>query len=249
MSLGPILFFALLGSVVSVGLAAGILLLRPVLLGRVTAVLIPFAMGSLLGAAFLGMIPKALQALPADRVLPSILAGIVLFYLLEKLTLWRHCHEPQCDTHTAEGPMILIGDAIHNFVDGVVIAAAFAGSPSLGVATGVAVVAHEIPQEVGDFAVLLQGGFSRWRALAFNTLSATATLPGALLGWAFLPSIAGVVPYLLALSAASFIYIALADLVPGRRPRLGGWVVAMELVLITLGAGVIAVIKEIMHHG
>jgi zinc and cadmium transporter len=146
---------------------------------------------------------------------------MVLFFMLEKLVLWRHCHDPACDLHKAAGPLILLGDALHNFVDGVVIAAAFVVAVPLGVATAIAVIAHEVPQEVGDFAILLESGYTRLRALAFNGLSSIATLLGAFLGWLALDVVQGTIPTILALSAASFLYIASADLIPHLHQRLG----------------------------
>ena len=139
--------------------------------------------------------------------------------------------------------MILIGDSVHNFVDGVAIAAAFAGSIPLGVAASVAVIAHEVPQEVGDFAILLESGYTRSRALWFNTLSSIAALPGAVMTFFLLPVIQSLVPYLLSVSAASFIYIALADLVPGRRATGGPRSLAWELPLVALGIGTIVALR------
>ncbi len=238
----------LLGSIVSVGIAGLILLFKDRLLDAFTSRLIPYAIGTLLGAAFTGMIPEALTRLGVEPVLTSVLAGIVLFYVLEKLALWRHCHERACDVHTQAGPMIIIGDSIHNFVDGVAIAVAFSASLPLGIATAVAVVTHEVPQEVGDFAILLHSGFSRPRALLFNMLSSLTALLGAILAILLLPVARWSVPYLLSLSAGSFIYIALADLVPGRRARGGLRSLAWELPLIVLGGGTILVLHFLAVH-
>jgi zinc and cadmium transporter len=243
MNLGLIVFFTLLGSICSVGFAALLLLFKGKRLSFVTDGLIPYAIGTLLGAAFFGMIPHALLRLPSTSVLPTVLSGIILFYVLEKFALWRHCHELPCDVHTRTGTMILIGDSLHNFVDGVAIAAAFAGSVPLGVATSVAVIAHEVPQEVGDFAILLESGYSRSRALWFNALSSIAAVPGAVMTYFLLPVVQSLVPYLLSVSAASFIYIALADLVPGRRGTGGLRSLAWELPLIASGIGTIAALR------
>ena len=243
MNLALIITFCLLGSVCSVGLAALLLLFQGKRLALFTSRLIPYAIGTLLGAAFFGMIPHALRQLPSESVLQTVLAGIVLFFLLEKFALWRHCHERPCDVHTRAGEMILIGDSLHNFVDGVAIAASFAGSVPLGIATSLAVIAHEVPQEVGDFAILLESGYTRARALLWNALSSLAALLGAILAYYTLPSVRGAVPYLLSLSAASFIYIALADLVPGRRSAGGLRGLVQEMVLIGLGVGTIAVLR------
>ncbi len=243
MTLSLILLFTMAGSACSVGLAGLLLLLKGKQLPSVTGILIPYAIGTLLGAAFFGMIPHALLRLPATAVLPAVLAGIILFYVLEKFALWRHCHEQPCEVHTRAGTMILIGDSLHNFVDGVAIAAAFAGSVPLGIATSLAVIAHEVPQEFGDFAILLESGFSRARAFIFNLLSSLAALLGAVLTYLLLPVAQSLVPYLLSVSAASFIYIALADLVPGRRATGGLRSLAWELPLIVLGILTIYVLR------
>lgn len=208
----------------------------------VTAALIPYAIGTLLGAAFFGMIPHAQQQISSERVFPIILAGLIIFFMLEKFALWRHCHEKPCDVHTRAGTMILVGDSLHNFVDGVAIAVAFGSSINLGIATSIAVITHEVPQEVGDFAILLESGYAKSRALWLNALSSLAALPGAITTFFLLPVVQPMVPYLLSISAASFIYIALADLVPGRRATGGLQSLSWELPLIALGVGTIVVI-------
>jgi len=243
MILTLIVLFTLIGSICSVGVAGLLLLLKGERLSLVTGGLIPYAIGTLLGAAFLGMIPHALLRLPSTSVLPTVLFGIILFYLLEKFALWRHCHEQPCDVHTRAGTMILIGDSLHNFVDGVAIAAAFVESVSLGIAVAMAVIAHEVPQEVGDFAILLKSGYSRFRALLFNILSSLTALLAAVMTYFLLPVVQSLVPYLLSISAASFIYVALADLVPGRRVTGGLRSLIWELPLMALGIGTIAALR------
>jgi zinc and cadmium transporter len=238
-----IIAFTLLGSICSVGIAGLLLLFEGKRLSLFTSRLIPYAIGTLLGAAFIGMIPHALLRLTSSSVLPTVLAGVVLFYIMEKLALWRHCHEQLCDVHNRAGTMILLGDSLHNFVDGVAIAAAFAESLPLGIATSVAVLAHEVPQEVGDFAILLESGYTRSRALFLNALSSLAALLGAVSTYFLLPMVVSLVPYLLSLSAASFIYIALADLVPGRRAAGGIRSLAWELPLVALGVGTIVALR------
>jgi zinc and cadmium transporter len=240
--------FTLLGSICSVALAGLLLVLRERRLLIVAGVLIPFAIGTLLGAAFFGMIPRALDSLSSSTVLPTVLLGIILFYVLEKFALWRHCHEQECEVHTRAGTMILVGDSIHNLVDGVAIAAAFAASVPLGITTSVAVIAHEVPQEVGDFVILLKSGYSRGRALLFNGLSSLTALLGAVATYFLLPLVRSLVPYLLSVSAASFIYIALADLVPGRRITGGLRSLTWELPLIGLGIGTIIAVQFSVAH-
>ncbi len=223
MTLLLILGFSLLGSV-GVVLAAGALFatgreFSP----RLKTAVLSYATGTLLGAAFLGMIPHALAHLGASRAQATVLAGIVGFFVLEKLLVWRHCHEEGCAAHAQAGPLILIGDGVHNFIDGVAIALAFQQSWALGIATSLAVIAHEVPQEVGDIVILIHHGWSRARAVSGNVVSSLATIPGALLAYWAGARIEGLAPYALSVSAASFIYIALADLTPDHRthPRLG----------------------------
>jgi zinc and cadmium transporter len=238
-----IIGFSVLGSVGAIA-CAGLFLLFP---GRSREVLVPslisYATGTLLGAAFLGMIPAGLNQAPALAVTSTVLGGMVLFFVLEKLVLWRHCHDSDCATHGRAAPLILIGDAFHNFVDGFVIAAAFLTSMSMGVAASLAVIAHEIPQEVGDFAILLDNGYGRAKALVLNGLSALATVPGAILAYYWLGEMREVVPYILALSAASFIYIATADLIPGLHRQSTVAASAIQLVLLLAGIGTIALFR------
>lgn len=237
--LGWVIFFSLLGSVGAV-LGAALVLVLPVKLRKfLVANLISYATGTLLGAVFLGLIPKALQRAASPGILAWLLAGILFFFVMEKLVLWRHCHLPDCDVHASAGPLLLIGDGFHNFTDGVIIAGAFLLSVPLGVATGLAVVAHEIPQELGDFAILLESGYSRGQALLYNTISALATMPGALLGYYFLAHIMQAVPYILLVGAASFLYIALVDLTPYLHRRFGLADSLLQLGLILAGIATI----------
>lgn len=243
MLFGWIALFSLLGSV---GAAAGAALLLAFPRGirqALVPALIGYAAGVLLGAAFLGMIPTALARGQEGAILPTVLAGLVLFFLLEKLVLWRHCHDGQCEAHGRAAPLILIGDAFHNFVDGVVIAAAFLVSVPLGIATSVAVIAHEVPQEVGDFAILLDAGYGRAKAFWLNLLSSSATLPGAVAGYVWMAQTTETIPYILALSAASFVYIALADLIPTLHRRLAFADSLLQLALLLAGIGTIALLR------
>lgn len=206
---------------------------------------VSYAIGALLGAALLEVLPEAVHmGGDIETVTQSLLAGILLFFLLEKLVMWRHCHHATCEVHSAPVPdhdhgrsglMITIGDTFHNFVDGLIIAGAFLTDFRLGVVTAVAIVAHEIPQEIGDFLILLHSGYTRTQALLLNVLSACATVVGALLGYYLLSMMQGWMPILLGLAAASMIYVALSDLIPGlhKRPELGATL--QQLILIGLG--------------
>jgi zinc and cadmium transporter len=234
-----IIIFSLLGSVGAL-LGAALVLLLPRRFRKIlVSNLISYATGTLLGAVFLGLVPKALAESPSPGILVWLLWGILFFFIMEKLVLWRHCHLPECDVHASAGPLLLIGDAFHNFTDGVIIAGAFLLSIPLGIATGLAVISHEIPQELGDFAILLESGYSRGRALLYNTLSGLATLPGALLGYYFLAYMMKAVPIILLVGAASFLYIALVDLTPYLHRRFGLMDSLLQLGLILAGIATI----------
>ena len=251
MTLGWIVAASIAGGTLSVGAAAAALLVR----ASWVPMLVSFAIGALLGAAFLEVIPHAFEYGRPHVAAGSILGGIFAFFLLEKLLLWRHCHTENCevhDTHTLPhdhgrtGTLIVVGDTVHNFVDGILIAAAFLQSTQLGVITAVAIVAHEIPQEVGDFLILLHSGYSRARALVLNMLSSLATLVGGVLGYFALQTVQGWEPVLLGIVAASMIYVAVADLIPGlhRRPELRDTL--SQAVLISLGIAAIALVRAVV---
>lgn len=243
MVLSWIVVFSILGSVGAIAGAALLLLFPDGTRKSLLPCLLSYATGTLLGAAFLGMIPKALANASALEISGTVLFGIVLFFVMEKIVIWRHCHDSECEVHGTAGPLILIGDAFHNFVDGFVIAAAFLTSIPLGIAASLAVIAHEIPQEVGDFAILLNDGYSKKRALLLNLLSSTSTLPGAVIAYFFLGSVQEAVPYILAISAASFIYIAVADLVPSLHRQASLTSTVRQLILLLLGIGTIFIFQ------
>ncbi len=244
MTLGWIIAASIVGGVLSAGAAAVALLVRP----SWVPMLVSFAIGTLLGAAFLEVIPHAFEQGDAHVAAAAILGGILGFFLLEKLLLWRHSHEehePGHD-HGRSGTMIVVGDTIHNFLDGVLIAAAFLQGTELGIITAVAIVAHEIPQEVGDFIILLNSGYSRAKALALNVLSSCGTLIGGVLGYYALQVFVRWEPVLLGIVAASMIYVAVADLIPGlhRRPELRATV--SQTVLIAAGIAAIALVRFVL---
>lgn len=206
--------------------------------------LVSFSVGAMLAAALLNLLPEAVEAgLTVEEVGRVVLVGLMLFFLIEKCALWRHQHTSAVGASDIKpaGLMVLIGDAFHNFVDGVLLAAAFLHDVRLGIATALAIIAHEIPQEVGDFMVLLNSGFSRRRALTLNVLCSLASLVGGLLGYYVLQQMNTVVPYAMALAAASFIYIAVADLIPELHNGHGIRSAPHQIVLMGVGAGVIIV--------
>jgi zinc and cadmium transporter len=217
--------------------------------------LISFAIGALLGAVFLDILPHAFAQ--ADQLRPvaaTILGGILAFFVLEKLVLWRHCHVEDCEAHDHHGAandhgrsglMITIGGGFHNFVDGILIAAAFLESTQLGIVTAAAIIAHEIPQEIGDFVILLHSGYGKAAALTMNALSGLAMLAGALLGYLALHAVQAWIHTALALAAASMIYVAVADLIPGlhRRPELHA--TGQQVLLIALGVAAIWLVGDL----
>ncbi|HOF87580.1 MAG TPA: ZIP family metal transporter [Armatimonadota bacterium] len=213
-----ILLFCLLASAGAILLIASFLLLPPRAREAVTGVLVRYAIGALLGATFLDVLPAALTAAPADGVFAATLGGVVAFFVLEEAVVWHRCHRGGCGEARAAGPLILIGDALHNFVDGVVIAAAFLVAIPAGVTTALAIILHEIFHEAGDLGVLLASGYSPRRAVLFNLLSGLPTFAGALLAYGALRALAPLLPYVLAVAAGGFLYIALAQLLP-RLPR------------------------------
>jgi zinc and cadmium transporter len=257
-----IVIFSLLGGVLSVMVASTFLLLPETARSRLVPHLVSFAIGSLLGAAFLGLLPHALigsGVVDFHNIFLAVLLGLLGFFLLEKLVLWRHCHSDHCEAHgpdqshghdensKAAGVMVLVGDAMHNFVDGILIAAAFLTDTHLGIVTALAIATHEIPQEVGDFVVLLHSGFTRTKALFYNVLSSLSTIVGALLAYWWLEGMEELLPYVLAVAASSFIYIAVADLIPGLHKRAEVSDTAQQITLIISGVVVIYLTHSTLH--
>jgi len=248
---------SLAGGVLSVAAAAAFALTART---QWVSLLISYAIGALLGASFLEVLPHAITVSgDAATTTATVLGGILAFFVMEKLVLWRHCHIEACEGHESLAPdhghhhghdhgrsglLILVGDTFHNFVDGVLIAAAFMEDVRLGIVTALAMIAHEIPQEVGDFMILLHSGYSKGRALAFNLLSSLATLVGALLAYVALGQVQSAVPVLLALAAASMIYVAVADLIPGLHKRTEIRATVQQVLLIGAGIGTIV----LTHH-
>jgi zinc and cadmium transporter len=251
--LAQVVLFCLLGGVLSVTAAAGFLLLPDRARTHVLPHFVSFAIGALLGAAFLALLPHAMEGFgDPHELFRTVLVGLLAFFLLEKLVLWRHCHHDACEEghihgERVPGVLILVGDGIHNFVDGVLIAAAFLTNPELGVVTAIAVAAHEIPQEVGDFAILLQSGFSRMRAFVFNVAASLTTVFGGLLAYFMLEGVQQIVPYVLAIAASSFIYIAVADLIPGLHRKVNVGATLQQGLLILAGVVTIFFSHSTLH--
>ncbi|SDK33079.1 zinc and cadmium transporter [Methylophilus rhizosphaerae] len=262
--------------------------------------LVSYAIGALLAAVFLEILPHAIETSPnVEAMTATMLFGILLFFALEKLVLWRHCHGEHCEMHAMHdeahcpelhpgqpaeqkavkapqgaikfrlapaeatqvfshhhhhdhdggrsGMMIMIGDTFHNFVDGVLICAAFMVDMQVGLVTALAIIAHEIPQEVGDFLILLHSGYSKRKAFLFNIASSLATLAGGLLAYLGLNLVQHWVPYILSLAAASMLYVAVADLIPGLHKRTALRDTLLQLLLITLGVASVAITKLLVE--
>ncbi len=261
--------------------------------------LVSYAIGAMLGAVFLEILPHAFdEASSVESISVTLLIGLLLFFVLEKLVIWRHCHGDHCEVHaihteencplthsqtqaestashhkykavsTSKGPsltmahshthahhhdsgrsgmMIMIGDTFHNFVDGVLIAAAFLVDVKLGVVTALAIISHEIPQEVGDFLILLHSGYSKKQALVFNLVSSLATLVGGLIAYYALQYVMSWVPYILGLAAASMLYVAVADLIPSLHKRTELKATVSQVLLIALGVSTIFWVGYFIH--
>jgi len=257
-----ILTTSLVGGLLSVVIAAGFALNAQ---RKWVPLLVSYAIGALLGAVFLDLLPHAVKhSENVEAVTGTILFGILLFFTLEKLVIWRHCHGDHCEAHAMHdeahcpehetekdakhdghnhghhddgrsGLMIMIGDTTHNFVDGILIAAAFMVDIQLGLVTALAIIAHEIPQEIGDFLILLHSGYSKKKALLFNMFSSFATVIGGLLAYFFLQTMQASIPYILALAVSSMLYVAVADLIPGLHKRTEMKDTLQQVGLILLG--------------
>jgi zinc and cadmium transporter len=253
-----IILFTAIGGLLS-ALAASVFLVAPeAIRTRVLPHLVSFATGALLGAALLGLLPHAIEGAGlagTHHVGLTLLCGLLVFFVLEKLVLWRHCHQDICEGHVphdherdaASASLILIGDGFHNILDGVLIAAAFMTDVHLGIVTAIAVTAHEIPQEVGDLAILLHSGMSRSRALTLNLLTSLSSVLGGIAAYFLLADIAHLLPYALAIAASSFLYIAVADLIPGLHRRVDPGSGLRQFVFIVLGVVVIYMSHRIAH--
>ena len=226
---------SLLGGLGGLLIASGVLLIHDPLRSKLVPWLVSYAVGALLGISMMGLLPESLDALPPSRVFATLLGGIMLFFILEKLVLWRHCHTHDCEVHESTVASVMIGDTFHNFVDGAVIGAAVLTSVPLGVSTAVAVAAHEIPQEIGDFAILLHAGYSREKALLLNVLSALASAAGAIAAFFAFDIVPRTLPYFLVLAASSFLYVAMADLIPGLHRGRTDASSLRQIILIALG--------------
>ena len=259
MTLASILLATFAGGLLSVLVAAS---LTVTLLTRVVHHHVSLSAGVLLGTALLDILPEAFESRQAtpQSLFITLLAGLLFFFLLEKAELYRHSHHHEGDEHHHQhgfdqqqagrgGWSVILGDSIHNFCDGIIIAAAFLADMRLGVVTSLAIVAHEIPQEVGDYIVLLNAGFSRARALFYNAVSGMAAVLGGLIGYFVIGPWEALFPYLLVVASSSFIYVAVADLIPQLQHRLSPKETAAQLAWLASGlAIVILAVSQLRPH-
>jgi len=238
---------AILGSVTLVSVISFVgaifIGLKERLLKRLLMALIGFSSGTLIASAFLDLLPEALTELDAVRAFSYVVLGIVVFFAMEKFLYWRHCHEGECPVHMF-AYLNLIGDGAHNFIDGMVIAATFLVSFDLGFATTLAVVFHEIPQEIGDFGVQIYGGLSKRKALAYNFVSALTAVVGAIIIY-FLRDLS-IAPLLVPFAAGGFIYIAATDLMPELHKKSGAGESVLQFLSILLGLALIAYLSMVL---
>jgi zinc and cadmium transporter len=210
---------------------------------RLVPWLVSYAVGTLLGAALLGLLPQSLASLDAPRALGTMLGGIITFFILEKLVLWRHCHDDEeCTVHRSTATLVIVGDAVHTFVDGAVIAASAFVSWPLAFTTALALAAHEVPQQAGDFAILLAAGHSWRRAAVLNVASTLGGLLGAGVMLVFGSRLPGALPFALAFAAGNFLYVAMADLIPHLHRGAPDRSAVRQVVLIGLGILTIALL-------
>jgi len=219
--------------------------LKEAIMGRILMALVGFASGSLIGAVFFDLIPEAAES--GQAIWLYIVAGIVFFFIMEKFLYWRHCHDETCKVHSF-AYLNLIGDGVHNFIDGVLIAASFLVSPSLGFTTSLAVVFHEIPQELGDFGVLLYGGFERKKALMYNFLSAITAVIGALVTYFLASQVQGLALLLVPFAAGGFIYIAATDLMPELHKKSQTKDSVIQLSTLLTGIALMFIVDMLLPH-
>ncbi len=244
--LATALGLSLLGSCGGLLVASSFFLFSPSVRTKLVPWLVSYAVGALLGVALLALLPEALAELSPQAVFGTLLAGILIFFVLEKLVLLRHCHTDECQVHGATAPLVFVGDAFHNFLDGAIICTAVLTSVPLGINTAIAVAAHEIPQEVGDVAVLLAAGYSRSQALMLNIVTGVSGILGAIVAFTAVEVVPGIRPYVLAISSASLLYIAMSDLIPDLHRGTIDASAIRQVILIAAGIGTIVFFEQVI---
>lgn len=212
------------------------------LLNKILLILVSLSAGALMGGAFLHLLPEAVESSGGGDIISFVLVGFILFFIIEKLLHWRHCHKGKCDVHTFHY-MNLIGDSVHNFIDGLIIAASFILSIPLGITTTIAIAAHEIPQEIGDFGVLIYGGFEKKKAILLNFAVSSIVIIGGIFGYFISKNIEQAVIFLIPFAAGGFIYIAATDLIPEIKKELNIKKSMATIVVFIIGILIIWLIK------
>jgi len=220
--------------------------LKEKLLNKILLFLVSLSAGALMGGAFLHLLPEAVEKSGDTEIFIFVLVGFILFFMMEKILHWRHCHKGKCDVHTFHY-MNLIGDSIHNFIDGLIMAASFVVSVPLGITTTIAIAAHEIPQEIGDFGVLIYGGFEKKKAIVLNFIVALTIVLGGVVGYFISKSIESAVVYLLPFAAGGFIYIAATDLVPEIKKELDIKRSMATIIVFICGILIMWIVKTAFH--
>lgn len=238
-----ILFSTFLISLISL-IGAAVLAFNKKTIKNIVFYLVALSAGALIGAAFFHLLPEAIQEYPCDYIFTYALAGFLIFFFIEKILHWQHCHKTECKVHTF-AYMNLFGEIVHNFIDGLIIATGFLVSIPLGITTSIAVALHEIPQEIGDFGVLVYGGFTKWRAIFLNFLAALTAIGGGIAGYFFFGKTDVAIAFLLPFAAGGFIYIAASDLFPELRKETEVKKSFFSFLIVILGIFIIYSLKFI----
>jgi len=234
----PLLYAIIAGTCISFSSLLGVvaLSLREKLLSKIIIFLVSISSGVLMGNAFLHLLPEASETLPPETIYTVILISFIFFFLVEKIFHWRHCHDVDCHEHSF-GYVNLVGDAIHNCIDGIIIGGTFATNIGLGIVTAITIATHEIPKEIGDFGVLLHAGFSKKKAMVLNFSVALMIVVGGMIGVLAAEAIGGFVSYLLPFAAGGFLYISASDLIPELRKEDKLHTSILSFVFFLLGIG------------
>lgn len=224
------------------------LALKDKILNKILLILVSLSAGALMGGAFLHLIPESIEKAEETNydIFIFVLIGFLLFFVIEKVLHWRHCHKGKCDVHTFHY-MNLIGDTIHNFIDGLIISAGFIASIELGISTVIAIAAHEIPQEIGDFGVLIYGGFKKKKAIILNFCVALTIVFGGVVGYFISKNVEQAVVFLLPFAAGGFIYIGATDLIPEIKKETDTWKSMATMLVFICGLLIMWLVKILFH--
>lgn len=218
-------------------------LIKDKVLNKILDYFVALSIGALIGAAFLDLIPEALDRANYTLVFFYVIAGFIIFYIIEKVLHWRHCHEPKCERHSTFAYINLVGESVHNFIDGLIIAASFIINPAIGISSVLAIGLHEIPHEIGNFSVLLYAGFTKKKALFFNFITAATAVIGGFVGYFLFSTINNALVFLVPFAAGGFIYISASDLIPEIRKEENFFKSFLHLIVMLIGILMIYLLK------